>query len=551
MVDRSHANKTNVANDKSWNHCLSKLQSSVTTDLKTLNSLNPNRPEHWFYSSSGISVDLSKTPLTEKTLNILVTYAQSCNMEECIKNLLNGEKVNLTEQRAAHHTALRKIFSSPLNAHQKQAKTVFLQVCELATALREQRWLGATGLPIKDVVNIGIGGSDLGPRMVCSALPKVAQNPVNVHFAANIDPDELDAVLQQCSPETTLFIISSKSFSTLETLENARTARRWLCEVIDESQLNHHLIAVSSNVKQAVGFGVNPANVLPMPDWVGGRYSLWSAIGLPIAIAHGAEQFESLLKGAQQMDQHFASEPLASNIPVLLAFLDIIYINLLGAQSTAVLPYSHALRLMPDYLQQLCMESNGKSTRRHGQPAFASTGQVIWGGSGTVGQHSFHQLLHQGTELIPVDFILPLSNANNSHRHAQMVASCLAQSKALLEGKTESQAFDELKQQGVAEQQAKQLAKHKTLSGNRPSTLIAMDALTPQTLGALIAMYEHKVYAQSVLWDINAFDQWGVELGKQLSEPIFDALKNSSPTKLDAATLAWVARYKAAKNDTD
>lgn len=509
-------------------------------DLKS-NSMDRGQT---LFKVHNLTIDFYRTPLKTELIEAGYKYAQSINLTKQINDMFDGHAINNTEKRAAHHTALRSQNGEGL--HQTEAQEALAKTCEIAEQIRQKQWLGANDKPITDVVNIGIGGSDLGPRLVCTALQS-NQPSINIHFVANIDPAELAEVLNGCSAETTLFIIASKSFNTIETLENAKQARKWLLENIKEESLNKHLIAISANVEKARLFGISSKNILPMWDWVGGRYSLWSAIGLPIAIALGETGFKQLLSGAEAMDNHFKTTPFNKNIPCLMALLEIFYTNILNFQSLAIIPYSHKLRLLPDYLQQLCMESNGKSVSQEGHPVQHATNPVIWGSAGTIGQHSFHQLLHQGTQTIPVDFILPLTNEykeEKDDRHLHLIANCLAQSKALCEGKTEQKAYEEMLNAGMDEKSAKALSSHKAIPGNRPHTLIGLNSLNPATLGSLIALYEHKTFVCSIFWGINAFDQWGVELGKQLSMPIADALISETPDKIDSMTDDWIKRFK-------
>ncbi|NNL56557.1 MAG: glucose-6-phosphate isomerase, partial [Pseudomonadales bacterium] len=532
-------------------------------DIGGLFAGDPERARAWQFSAAGITLDLCRSAIDHSALNRILDYAKSQSLEEKIQQLLTGDPLNNTERRAAHHSALRAIFNGAEHEHAQVARQTFDRVCAVATQLHDGSWRGALGKPIRDVINIGIGGSDLGPRLVCDALDhgQAQAGPVpTLHFVSNIDPVELDRILNHCQPATTLVIIASKTFGTLETLQNARAARQWLLRDVPEKDLGKHLLGISANTAKACEFGIEADNVFPLWDWVGGRYSLWSAIGLSIAIAHGADHFEQLLRGAHAMDQHFGSAALAQNLPVLLAANDLLNINALGARSIAVLPYCHQLKLLPDYLQQLCMESNGKRVTQDGEIVQHATCPVIWGSSGTVGQHSFHQLLHQGTENIPVDFILPLrpnhaSAFNDDARHRQLVANCLAQSKALTEGKNAAQALAELRAAGIDQAEAERLAPHKVIPGNRPHNILAMQQLNATTLGALIALYEHRVFVQSVFWSINAFDQWGVELGKQLGGPIDTAMRDAAErpgaaiAKTDAVTARWISAYQQANID--
>lgn len=533
--------KDKASTQNHWQLLVNLYKKYRSSSIKQLNEDNPQRQSEWLLEAASLKVDLSRSFINKEIHTALIDLAQAQGLEDNIKALLGGEAINNTEDRAAHHTALRD--SSP-NNNRPEVAAAQLKIQQLADDLRSQKWRGSADQIITDVVNIGIGGSDLGPRMVCGALDNYCHGGPNVHFVANIDPRDLEQTLEALNPANTLIIISSKSFSTTETLENALTARKWLLNSIPAEDIGRHVIAVSSNIDKAVEFGVDAENILPMWDWVGGRYSLWSAIGLPIAIAIGYQGFKQLLDGANAMDQHFATAPLEKNLPATLALLEIWYVNFCNANSAAVLPYSHELRMFPDYLQQLTMESNGKQVSKDGEPISVRTCPTIWGSAGTIGQHSFHQLLHQGSELIPVDFILPLhSHSDELEKQAHLVANCLAQSKALAEGKSREQALQEMLDSGMPQEQAESLAPHKTVAGNRPNTIIAMDKLTPENLGALIALYEHKVFVESVVWEINAFDQWGVELGKQLSTPIFSALTGVTQQATDKTTEFWVNAF--------
>tara|TARA_B100000767_G_scaffold271820_1_gene298231 strand:+ start:1314 stop:2999 length:1686 start_codon:yes stop_codon:yes gene_type:complete len=521
----------------------SHYQAVKINDINDLKFSHGSVEENARLSAAGLTIDLSRAFINQEILDELILFAETMGLSDQIQALIGGAEVNNTEQRAAHHTALR---CPPAKQHRAEVTATQHKIKGISDRLRSGQWRGHGGSVITDIINIGIGGSDLGPRMITHALSHFADGP-NVHFVANVDPRDLETTLQVLAPSTTLIIISSKSFSTTETLENALSARKWLLTEMNQDDLSNHIIAVSSNNEKAIEFGVNAENVLPMWDWVGGRYSLWSAIGLPIAIATGYQNYNDLLAGAHAMDEHFANNSLTNNIPVLLGLLEIWYINYCSANSIAVLPYSHELRLLPDYLQQLVMESNGKQVSKDGEPVKHRTCATIWGSAGTIGQHSFHQLLHQGTESIPVDFILPLkSHSHEKHKQAHLVANCLAQSKALTEGKSISIAEQELLNAGVSNEEAQRLAKHKASPGNRANTIIAMDQLNAKNLGALVAMYEHKVFVQSIMWNINAFDQWGVELGKQLSTPILNTLQNDNSkatADTDETTAFWCEQF--------
>ena len=491
---------------------------------------DPLRAERLKFNSSEITVDLSRNLITDEIIAALVTLAEHSDLKMAIAELLDGKPINNTENRAAHHSRLRAGDTTDTTV-----SSILEQLDAMVKKIHSGVWRGFNGDCITDVVNIGIGGSDLGPRLAVEALQPYQATSVNVHFVSNIDPSDLTLCLASLNPATTLFIVASKTFTTLETLSNATAARQWLIQAGASSQdIERHFIAITARPATAEQFGIAADNILPMWDWVGGRYSLWSAIGLPIALAIGTDQFKLMLAGAGSMDQHFGNTPLAHNIPVLLGLLDVWYVNFWQAASIAVLPYHHNLRQLPDYLQQLTMESNGKQVNREGQPIDYKTCPVFWGSAGTVGQHSFHQLLHQGTFFIPVDFILPLQSHNPiGDQQTQLVANCLSQSIALSEGKHYS---------------SDPLAAHKNVPGNRPSTLMTMDKLTPFTLGALLALYEHRVFTASVIWNINAFDQWGVELGKQISTQLSATLKDGSNlSSYDTGIQSTVARYRKLK----
>ncbi|MGQ9426842.1 glucose-6-phosphate isomerase [Gilvimarinus sp. F26214L] len=494
---------------------------------QTLNHLfaqDPDRAQNFTLSACGLTLDYSKNHLNTRTLDLLLRTAREAALPAAIEAMFSGERINTTEDRSALHVALR----SP-NAESEEERAVhqtLTKVTRFVDKVHRGKWLGFTGHAITDVVNIGIGGSDLGPRMVTEALQPYHQPNIEVHFVSNVDGADLSGTLAQLKPETTLFIVASKSFSTLETLENARSARQWVLDGgCSDHEIRCHFVAITSKVDKAVAFGIDEENLFPMWDWVGGRYSLWSAIGLPIALAIGAERFKELLAGAHSMDEHFRSAELLRNMPVIQALTAFWYNQFWDAHSQVVLPYNALLRLFPGFLQQLDMESLGKGVDREGRPVGYPTGLVIWGSEGTNGQHSFHQLLHQGTRLIPADFIVARRASHPlKHHQEHLVASCLSQSQALMAGKSYEQARAELIAAGSPEPEAARLAHHKAIPGNRPSNTLFMEELNPQTLGALIALYEHKVFVLSVLLNINAFDQWGVELGKQLSAPIYEAL---------------------------
>ncbi|WP_324733281.1 glucose-6-phosphate isomerase [Pseudomonas paeninsulae] len=512
-------------------------------------NMDAQRFEHLSLSSCGLFLDYSKNLITLETRDLLVSLAKECGLEQAIRAQFDGEPINASEARPALHTALRRPIGDKVLVDgadvMPEVQRVLHQMTELVGRVHDGLWRGYSEKPITDVVNIGIGGSFLGPQLVSEALLPFAQRGVRCHYLANIDGSSFHELAAKLRAETTLFIVSSKSFSTLETLKNAQAARSWyLAQGGSEAELYRHFIAVSSNTQAAVAFGIHEENVFPMWDWVGGRYSLWSAIGLPIAMSIGMSNFKELLSGAYSMDQHFLTAPFESNMPVLLALLGIWYGNFWGAQSQAILPYDHYLRNITKHLQQLDMESNGKSVLQDGQPVPCATGPVIWGGVGCNGQHAYHQLLHQGTQLIPADFIVPVVSYNPVADHHQwLYANCLSQSQALMLGKTREEAESELRGQGLSEAEVQRLAPHKVIPGNRPSNTLVLERISPRRLGALVAMYEHKVFAQSAIWGINAFDQWGVELGKELGKSVYSRLVGSEEKPAEDASTQGLIEF--------
>ena len=510
---------------------------------------DPQRFNQFTLSSCGLFLDYSKNLINAQTRDLLVCLANEVDLKGAIKALFEGEIVNASESRPALHTALRRPVGDKLLVNgadvMPDVHKVLNQITDLVGRIHDGLWRGYTEKPITDVVNIGIGGSFLGPELVSEALLSYAQKGVRCHYLANIDGSEFHELTMKLRAETTLFIVSSKSFNTLETLKNAQAARAWyLAQGGSEAELYRHFIAVSSNNAAAVAFGIREENIFPMWDWVGGRYSLWSAIGLPIALAIGMSNFKELLSGAYSMDQHFQSAPFEQNMPVLLALLGVWYGNFWGAQSHAILPYDHYLRNITKHLQQLDMESNGKSVRQDGTPVSTDTGPVIWGGVGCNGQHAYHQLLHQGTQLIPADFIVPIVSFNPvSDHHQWLYANCLSQSQALMLGKTRAEAEAELRDKGASEEDVQKLASHKVIPGNRPSNTLVVERISPRRLGALVALYEHKVFVQSVVWGINAFDQWGVELGKELGKGVYNRLVGSEESAAEDPSNQGLINY--------
>jgi len=524
----------------SWSAVLK--ESAQQHSIQDLFAQDPKRAKDFSCSSGELFLDYSKSHLSPKTRSLLTETAREAGLSSAIENLFSGKNVNSTECRAAWHTLLRQPCSkvdTNSGPEAQAVKAAKIQMKTFVDSLTEGSKRGHSEKRITDVVNIGIGGSDLGPRMVSRALCDFHQESLQVHFVANIDGAEIFHTLNKLDPERTLFIVASKSFTTQETLANATTARQWLLEHhCPEEQLHKHLVAISTNTLAACEFGITKENIFPMWDWVGGRYSLWSTIGLPIAIAVGWDNFEALLAGAHSMDQHFHTAEFSENMPLLLALLTFWYNQCQNSRSQAILPYCHQLNLLPDFLQQLDMESVGKGVNLEGQKIGYSTGLIIWGTEESNGQHSFHQLFHQGTQVVPIDFIATLKpNHPLDNQHQQLLINCLSQGQALMQGKTLATAYDELIAAGKTSSEVNDLAPHKVIDGNKPSNTIIMERMTPRALGELIALYEHKVFCLSVLLNVNAFDQWGVELGKQLSQEITKALDDDCiPSHWDSST---------------
>lgn len=508
--------------------------------LKELCYSQSNRVSNYAISDLDFYVDYSKNWIDDEIFTCLLKIADSNHLSDKIDAMFSGKNINITEDRAVLHTALRDIDKISLNVpsdgiHEqiKSTQTKIKNTCEL---LINNKLLGFSGKPINTIVNIGIGGSDLGPKMTYHALKPYWNKKISCYFVSNIDPFDINTVLELCDPQTTLFIVSSKSFTTSETLANAQSAKEWLLKVCEPKDLNKHFIAVTSSVNKALEFGILDTNIYPMWDWVGGRFSLWSAIGLPIALGTSYHTYFELLKGANDLDKHFKSKSWSDNIPVILALLGIGYINFAGATSHALLPYSQNLEYFPSYIQQLDMESNGKSVDLADNQITYSTGPIIWGATGTNGQHAFHQLLHQGTHIVPCDFIVPVNSYYEPKEQQQaLVANALAQSRTLLDGTDASISVN-----------------HKKLFGNKPSTTIMFDQLSPYNLGILIAIYEHKVFTQGVIWGINSFDQWGVERGKVIAADLLARLKYNNNqlddsiinTNLDTSTVGLIEFYQ-------
>jgi glucose-6-phosphate isomerase len=495
--------------------------------------------------------DYSKNHITSTTLKHLVELADQCSLQAAIKAMFDGSLINETEQRAVLHTALRKPKTAEVMVDGNNIipgiHGVLQQMKNFTARLHSGEWKGYTGNVITDVVNIGIGGSDLGPVMVCEALKAYKVQHVNVHFVSNVDASHIVETLKHLQPSTTLFIIASKTFTTQETMANAETAKQWfLHEANDESSVSKHFVALSTNANAVKAFGIDTENMFEFWDWVGGRYSLWSAIGLSICCAIGFQNFEELLGGANEMDEHFMTAPFKKNLPVLSALIGIWYVNFFKAASVAILPYDQYLHRFAAYLQQGDMESNGKMVDRNGSKVDYGTGPIIWGEPGTNGQHAFYQLIHQGTQLIPADFIAAAqSHHQQGIHHELLMSNFFAQTEALMNGKSYEHAFDELHKSGKTIEECQRLAPYKVFDGNKPTTSILMKKLTPRNLGSLIAHYEHKIFVQGVIWNIFSFDQWGVELGKQLSNKITPELMNNELVQShDSSTNALINAYK-------
>ena len=515
---------------------------------------DPERAARFSLTLGDLLFDFSKNRITAQTLSLLTDLCEECGVRDWIGRMFSGDAINETEGRAVLHTALRNrgdraVIVDAIDV-MPDVRRVLSQMRAFADSVREGAWVGHTGRAITDVVNIGIGGSDLGPVMVTEALRPYWKQGLRAHFVSNVDGTHLSEVLREVQPETTLFIVASKTFTTQETLTNARSARQWLVDRLGvEGAVAKHFVALSTNREAVVEFGIDPANMFEFWDWVGGRYSLWSAIGLSIATVVGMDHFEELLAGAYEVDEHFRTAPLRENIPVIMAALGVWYHNFFGAPSHAVLPYDQYLHRFPAYLQQADMESNGKRASRDGAVITGyTTGPIVWGEPGTNGQHAFFQLLHQGTHLVPCDFVVAAQSQNPIGEHQDiLVANCIAQAEALMRGKTAEEARAELEQAGVSEDRVAALVPHKTFPGNRPSNTLMVERLTPRALGRLIALYEHKIFVQGVIWNIYSFDQWGVELGKQLAKVVLPELTGADGEH-DGSTHQLIEYYRRHKD---
>jgi len=526
--------------------------------MRELFDRDPERFDRFHLQLDGLLLDYSKNRITDDTLRLLLDLARAAGVEDARAAMFSGERINWTERRAVLHVALRDPSDEPLVVDgedvRPQVGRVLGQMRRFSDAVRSGAWRGHTGEPIRTVVNIGIGGSDLGPVMITEALGAFADGP-DVRFVSNVDATDFVETTRGLDPATTLFVIASKTFTTQETMANATTARRWLLDALgDDAAVSRHFVALSTNRERVVEFGIDPATMFEFWDWVGGRYSSWSAIGLSIALAVGFDRFRELLDGGHAMDRHFRTAPLERNLPVLLALLGIWYRDFMGCTSHALLPYDQYLHRFPAYFQQGDMESNGKSVDRDGRRVGYPTGPVIWGEPGTNGQHAFFQLLHQGTDVVPCDFIGALRPRHDVGRHHDLlVANMLAQAEALMRGRTEAEVRAELRDAGMPADRVDELAPHKTFAGNRPSNVLLLDELTPRTLGMLLAAYEHKIFVQGVVWRVNSFDQWGVELGKVLAGTILaevarlDRGEKDDLSGHDPSTRALMRRWLAAR----
>ncbi len=519
--------------------------------MRDLFSEDPGRFERFSLQLEDILFDFSKNRITERTLQLLCNLAREAGLEEKRERMFAGEPINCTEGRAVLHVALRNRSDRPMHVDGQDVmpgvRAVLAKMRDFTEQVRCGHWRGFSGKPVRDIVNIGIGGSDLGPLMVTEALKPYGHQELRVHFVSNVDATHLVETLQSLDPETTLFLIASKTFSTQETLTNAHSARDWLVRAAgNERAVARHFVAISTHAERVRQFGIDPQNMFGFWDWVGGRYSLWSAIGLSIALYIGMDRFEELLAGAHTADEHFRHTPLEKNIPVVMGLLGIWYINFFGAESHAILPYDQYLHRFPAYFQQGDMESNGKRVTCDGQPVNWATGPVIWGEPGTNGQHAFYQLIHQGTRLVPADFMAAMENHNPLGRHhAILLSNFFAQPEALMKGRTEQEARQEMQNSGLDANEIERLLPHRQFPGNRPSNSFLYRRLTPRTLGSLIAFYEHKIFVQGAIWGINSFDQWGVELGKQLAGTILQELECEGTVKgHDASTNGLINFYK-------
>ncbi|CAK0751976.1 glucose-6-phosphate isomerase [Gammaproteobacteria bacterium] len=539
-----------------WQQLTKHAQTAAKLSMRSLFAADPARFTRYSLKVGDIFLDYAKHRLTDETLTLLLDLARFCGVEEWRARMFAGEAINTTEGRAVLHSALRNRSERPIIIDGQdvmpQVRQVLAQMYRFSDALAAGDWCGWTNRPITDLVNIGIGGSDLGPAMVTEALTPYHRPGLRAHFVSNVDGTHLTEALRNLDPETTLFIIASKTFTTQETMMNAHSARRWFLEKGGlEPMIRRHFVAVSTNTHAVQAFGIDAANQFEFWDWVGGRYSLWSAIGLPICLMVGSEHFKALLQGGHEMDEHFRQAPAAVNMPIILALLGVWCANFLGADSHAILPYDQYLARLPAYLQQLDMESNGKGVDRNGRVLDYQSGPILWGEPGTNGQHAFYQLIHQGTRLVSADFIASIETHNTVGTHHEVLLSnFFAQTEALMKGKTETEARAELVAAGLTGEALERLVPHKVFPGNRPTNSLLLQRLNPRTLGSLLALYEHKVFVQGIIWNVNSFDQWGVELGKQLASTLLPELQGTAPvTSHDSSTNGLVNYYLANRRE--
>ncbi len=548
--------KIDPTTTESWGKLGRHYEAMKAVRMRDLFAADPGRFERFSIRLDEILLDYSKNRVTDETLGLLLALAREVELGDAIERMFSGDRINETEDRAVLHTALRNRDNSPVLVDGKDVMpdvhNVIARMRDFSERVISGEWKGFTGKRITDIVNIGIGGSDLGPAMVTECLTPYAKKGLCVHFVSNVDGTHVVETLKRLDPETTLFLIASKTFTTQETMANAYTAREWFLEdALDERHVAVHFVAISTNREKVQAFGIDAGNMFECWDWVGGRYSLWSAIGLSICCYVGFERFAELLEGAYQMDVHFRSTPFERNIPVILALIGIWNTNFFGAASEVILPYDQYMRRFPAYFQQGNMESNGKSVDRTGNRVTYPTGPIVWGEPGTNGQHAFYQLIHQGTRLIPADFLAPAESHNPvGEHHAMLLSNFFAQTEALMRGKTYEEVDEELRKEGRAEGEIGRLAPHRVFEGNRPTNSILFRKLTPRVLGSLIAIYEHKIFVQGVIWNIFSFDQWGVELGKQLAGRILPELKDNAPvTGHDASTNGLINAFKTMREE--
>jgi glucose-6-phosphate isomerase len=532
--------KINPSTTEAWQKLRDHFYDMQTNSIKEMFANDPQRAEKFHIQWEDFLVDYSKNNINQKTLDLLLELANELGLKESIESYFSGDNINQTEDRAVLHTALRANESDEVFVDGKNVIPEIFEVKEKINIFSSEvisgNKKGYTNKAFTDVVNIGIGGSDLGPAMVVEAL-QYYKNQLNVHFVSNIDGDHVNEIIKKLNPETTLFVIASKTFTTQETLSNAETIRDWFLKSAKQEDVAKHFVAVSTNIDKVTAFGINPENVFPMWDWVGGRFSLWSAVGLSISLAVGFDNFNDLLKGANKMDSHFKETSFDKNIPVVLALISVWYNNFFGAETEAIIPYTQYLQKLAPYLQQGIMESNGKSIGRDGNPVNYQTGTIIWGEPGTNSQHAFFQLIHQGTKLIPTDFIgYKESLYGNKDHHDKLMSNFFAQTEALLMGKSKNQVKAEFVKQGISEEKAEFLVPFKVFRGDKPTNTLLIDKLTPESLGSLIALYEHKIFVQGIIWNIFSYDQWGVELGKQLANSILDEINTKSIKTHDSST---------------